>query len=89
MTTIQRYILKDILAKNGKFAIKHYHKRSVKYRVLTLDRSPIVNVGFRTFSAFMREEFFKEDSIGGIKVYTITDKAINYKFKKSKNDNEK
>lgn len=86
MKATQRKILKKIVAEKGSFAIKHYHKRSVKYRVLTEDRNPIVNVRYSTFMFFLKQEFFKETISDAIKIYVITEKAINYKFKKCKND---
>lgn len=89
MTKKQRSALKIMLSAPNVFAIKYFYKRSVKYRILTEDRSPILVSDYRTFRYFIKNEFVIESFIDGIKVYKLTDKAISYKFKNLKNDEKK
>lgn len=67
------------------FAIKYFYRRSLKYRILTEDRSPILIVDDRTFKYFIRNGFVVENVVDGIRAYTLTEKATNYKFKKINN----
>lgn len=88
MTTKQREVLKKIISFDKPFAVKYMYRRSLKYRVLSIDRSPIINIDDRTFKSLFKNGFFNEEMLDVMKVYVVTEKAFNYKFRKNKKDGQ-
>jgi len=75
-----------MLSEDNVFAIKYFYYRSIKYRILTEDRNHILIADFRTFQYFIKNDFVEEKRQDGLRIYILTEKALNYKFKKSKDE---
>jgi len=84
MTSTQRAILKKILIGKGIYAKKRVLRRSSKYKVYDENGVEIIDLELRTFSRMLKDGYFIPDTATGL--YKITEKSLNYKFKKSKND---
>ena len=83
MTRTQRSTLMEIIKLGGTYAKRKYYIRSFKYIIYDCDNKRLIRVDNRTFLSFIKKNMFVLDKDNG--TYKITEKAINYQFKKLNN----
>ena len=81
MTPLQRKILKLMRDNYPCFAVKYTLGNKKYYRIISHDRTPLLNAKNRAFKILIKNEFLEKDTSYSIESYKISEKGKSYRFR--------
>lgn len=85
LTPLQRKIMKLMRSNEDSIAVSYSNGRNSYFRILTKDKSPLLNAKQRAFKKLIQLELIVHSTVDFQRVYTLSKKGLSLRFNNIKN----